>query len=586
MRRLDLLKGIKSKQGLAALLGVKASNLTYTLYILKTASQYTSFQIPKKSGGHRTITAPSDRLKLIQSKLSDYLQDCIEEINKEKASGEKFESTLSHGFVRNKTIITNAMMHLHRKSVLNVDLQDFFDSFNFGRVRGFFIKNRNFELDPHIATVIAQIACYENKLPQGSPCSPVITNLICHALDIRLASLASKYSCIYTRYADDITISTREKQFPSDIMSQIEGEYIPGIKFQREIERAGFSINSHKTRIQYKDSRQEVTGLVANKKPNTKKEYWRTVKAQCHALFKTGSFQEPIDGGFKDGNILQLEGRLNFIDHIDSFNRTRDKPPLEPEYKLERHGHNTWPLLSGREKTFSKFLYYKLFYGNSSPTVLCEGKTDNVYLKSAINILAPSYPKLATPKTKTDPYKLLVRFFEYTKRTRFLLQLYDGTSYLNFFIGKYEAKHNFYKAPTPKHPVIIVLDNDYGCKDILNRINKIESSKAYIGGQETKNYKAADFIHVVNNLYVVLTPLNASGQDTAIEDLFDAAARNTVVSGKTFNPSDDRDLKTEYGKAIFAKKVVQANKTTINFSGLRPLLDRMVLAIQHYDTVK
>ena len=102
------------------------------------------------------------------------------------------------------------MMHVGSKYVLNIDLQDFFDSFNFGRVRGFFIKNRNFQLNPDVATVIAQIACYDNKLPQGSPCSPVITNLISHSLDIRLASLAKKYKCTYTRYADDITFSTRE----------------------------------------------------------------------------------------------------------------------------------------------------------------------------------------------------------------------------------------------------------------------------------------------------------------------------------------------------------------------------------------
>jgi retron-type reverse transcriptase len=107
-------------------------------------------------------------------------------------------------------INTNTIVHLNQKNVPNIDLSNFFDSFNVGRVRGFFIKNRNFELHPDIATVIAQIACLDNKLPQGSPCSPVITNLITHSLDIRLASLAKKYSCSYSRYADDITISTRK----------------------------------------------------------------------------------------------------------------------------------------------------------------------------------------------------------------------------------------------------------------------------------------------------------------------------------------------------------------------------------------
>lgn len=586
MGRLDSLKNIKSKQGLAKLLGIKPSSLTYTLYILKTSSQYTSFPISKKSGGVRTITAPSDRLKLIQSKLSDYLQDCIEEINRGKTGSEKFQSTLSHGFARNKTIITNAMMHLHRKNVLNIDLKDFFDSFNFGRVRGFFIKNRNFELDPHVATVIAQIACHENKLPQGSPCSPVITNLICHALDIRLAKLASKHSCVYTRYADDITISTRERDFPAEIMAEEDGRYTPGKKLHGEIERAGFFINPDKTRIQYKDSRQDVTGLVVNKKPNVKKEYWRIVKSQCNELFKSGMFLEETDHDFEQGNVYRLEGKLNFIDQLDSFNRTRDKPPLVPDYKIEKHGHNTWTVLNGREKTFSRFLYYKYFYGNAEPTIICEGKTDNVYLKAAINTLVAGYPELAKAKTQAEPYKLLIRFFEYTKRTRFLLQLYGGTSYLNYFIGNYENKQSYYKAPKPKSPVILVLDNDSGCKDILNKVSKLNSSKYYKNGVESTQLKSADFIYVLRNLYIVLTPLGANDEDTAIEDLFDVAARRTVVSGKVFNPKDDKDLTKEYGKEIFARKVIQAQKTTINFSGLRPVLDRIVMSIRHYDTIQ
>lgn len=88
--------------------------------------------------------------------------------------------------------------------------------------------------------MIAQIACYENKLPQGSPCSPVITNLIAHILDIQLAALAKENSCTYSRYVDDITFSTREKTFPSDIMSIENGEYIVGRKLNGVIKRAGF----------------------------------------------------------------------------------------------------------------------------------------------------------------------------------------------------------------------------------------------------------------------------------------------------------------------------------------------------------
>lgn len=616
MDKLAALKKITKKPQLARLLGVKPSSLTYSLYKFKPETQYYQFEIPKRNGGMRVISAPTDKLKVLQSKLSVLLQDCIEEINaakfpkpeinrpkalssevlKVKISGSaNKQPSLSHGFVRDRSIITNAMMHLNQKNVLNIDLKDFFDSFNFGRVRGFFIKNKNFELDPHIATVIAQIACYNNTLPQGSPCSPVITNLITHSLDIRLASLAKKYSCTYSRYADDITFSSRKSVFPTQIMRQEEsGEYTTGNKLRYEITRAGFAINDKKTRIQYKDSRQDVTGLIVNKKPNVKKEYWRTVRSQCHRLFDTGSFiKKNADGEMEEGNINVLEGQLNFIDQIDRYNRLRQKPALNPMYVLERDKKtdlkHTKHLLNSREKTFSRFLFYRLFYGNNKPTFLCEGKTDNVYLKSAISILVANYPSLATPKTQTSSYELLVRFLEYSRRTRFLLELFGGTDYLKDFIGSFEASSKFYKAPKPQHPVIIVLDNDEGPKGLLNYIVGFKSIKPKLFPPTLDlktDIRKATFIHVVNNLYIVLTPLNLKGEFTDIESLFDDEARLKQYKGKCFNTAEKREKKVDLSKDSFANHIIKAQKGSINFDGLRPLLDRVVAAMNHYDAIK
>ena len=615
MKRLQILKKITTKPELAKLIKIKPSVLTHSLYVTKPENQYTQFKIPKKNGGQRTINAPTGKLKSIQSALSNLLLDCLDEINQEKFpqselaipsakhlktlkvkcnSAQVQQPSLSHGFERNRSIITNAMMHLGKKNVLNIDLENFFESFNFGRVRGFFIKNENFKLDPHIATVIAQIACHNNQLPQGSPCSPVITNLITHALDIRLVALATKHSCFYTRYADDITFSTREKIFPPQIMQEENGQYTGGKKLRSEIKRAGFSINEKKTRIQYKNSRQDVTGLIVNQKPNTKMEYWRTVRAQCNSLFKTGTFTKKENGVVVQGNINKLEGQLNFIDQLDHYNRLRQKSALNPKYHfkidaLKGQAKQRRYLFNGREKTFSQFLFYRLFYANENPTILTEGKTDNVYLKTAINMLASTFPRLANSKTAKTPYELLLHFVRYSERTKFLLELFGGADYLKDFIKGYKWHFKRYQAPKPDNPVIIIVDNDKGPQDagLFSYVSSIDSATISPTGLKLKNdIRKADFIHIYHNLYLVLTPLGYSDCQTDIEYFFKDIDRLRKYNGKYFNTVEKRDSDKDLSKDAFANYIVKAQKKDVDFTGFKPLLDRVIKVIEHYDTLK
>ncbi len=218
MSILKKLQEAKTRGQVAALLDVKPAMLSFILYKKPKATLYTKFSIPKKHGGTRDILAPEGNLKLLQHRLCQVLQDSLDEINVANGHGESRERQgVAHGFKRLHTIMTNGRPHVARRYVFNVDLHDFFGSINFGRVRGFFIKNKNFLLHEDVATVIAQIACHENKLPQGSPCSPVISNLISHSLDMKLVQLAARVGATYTRYADDLTFSTNNPDFPQYI---------------------------------------------------------------------------------------------------------------------------------------------------------------------------------------------------------------------------------------------------------------------------------------------------------------------------------------------------------------------------------
>jgi hypothetical protein len=568
MSRLSDLKSAVDLSDVARLLGFKPASLAYILYVKSDSSKYKKFAIPKRSGGARQICAPINDLKLLQRRLADLLQDCVEEINNANNRGDNDEhpDRIAHGFKRGRSIITNARRHRNRKYVFNVDIQDFFGSINFGRVRGYFIADKNFQLQTKVATVLAQIACFENALPQGSPCSPIISNLIGHIVDIHLAKIAEHVGCTYTRYADDLTFSTNKPTFPHHIATQTaenEHSWLAGRELSRLIAKCGFTLNAKKTRMQYEDSRQEVTGLVVNSKINVRREYRHVVRAMVHRLFTTGSFDfenKTVDdlGSVTvnkiPGRPNQLHGMLGFIDGVDLFNET-----LNPREK-------GLPLTS-KESIYMRFLIFKEFYTAPAPIVLCEGKTDNVYITHAIRSLARQYPQLADVNL-AGKISIKLRRFRYTDRsTGRILGIHGGTGDLGSFIQTYRREITRFKAPGIQSPIILLIDNDSGKNSIFSIVQQITKRRPQ---------DADPYTHVFANLYLVTTPVIAGTGESTIEDCFDASIKATVLGAKTFNPANNFDPKTHYGKADFAYKVVQAKADSIDFSGFKRLLDRFV----------
>jgi RNA-directed DNA polymerase len=577
MMQLTALKSSKNIYHVAALLGYKPSALAFVLYRKDGAIKYKQFDIPKRYGGTRRISAPLPGLKLLQRRLSDLLQNCLEEISETNKRADKIANRvnsradrISHGFRRNRSIITNAKEHRNRKFVFNVDLKDFFGSINFGRVRGFFIKDRNFLLNPDVATLLAQIACHENSLPQGSPCSPILSNLIGHVLDVHLVGLAAKKGCTYSRYADDLTFSTNRTNFSSSIAVKAlenEHQWSPGKELARLVKKCGFEINPTKTRMQYRDSRQEVTGLVVNKKVNVRSEYRGTVRAMVHHLLTKGSYdiiQRADDG--KGGTIInripgtvnQLHGMLGFIDGVDLYNKK-----LNANAKIP-------PNLTSKETMYRRFLLYKEFFASPLPVIICEGKTDNIYILHAIRSLAAAYPQLAT-KNADGTIKLNIRIFKYSgTSTGRILKIHGGTGDLNNFILDYRKESSRFKAPGQKHPVILLIDNDSGANPIYNTVKQITGNKP----------KANDpFVHVTGNLYLSATPMKAGATESMIEDFFDSATKSIAIAGKTFDPKNEDETAKYYGKIVFAHKVVRVHADKIDFRDFSSILSNIVSAI-------
>lgn len=571
MSRLTTLKSAKTRDEVAALLDTSNKGLAAILFSQPIASRYTTFEIPKKHGGTRRIKAPDKKLKLLQQKLSSLLQDCLKEIEATRGNRKQ----VAHGFKRGHSILSNARQHRNRRWVFNIDLQDFFPSINFGRVRGLFLKDKNFLLQPDVATVLAKIACDEKALPQGSPCSPVISNLVAHVLDMHIVGLASKAGCTYTRYADDLTFSTNQKEFPKDIAYQMDNDpsiWLPGNKLQEIIKHSGFEINEKKTRMQFRHSRQDVTGLIVNKKVNVRSEYRHTVRAMVHRLFRTGTFQiaSPVTSNgvtrleMREGKLNELHGRLGFIDGIDLHNRPLAAEKGEPNY------------LTTKESMYRQFLIYRDFYTAERPVILCEGKTDNVYIKHAIRSLAAEFPNLAEIDG-AGKVILKVRLYKYTKTsTGRILGLKDGgSSHLARFISSYRKNTDKFGAPGLANPVIVVFDNDSGRKSICNA-----SKEAHPTGKAVD--VKAPFTHILKNLYLVPTPLLVGKEESKIEDFFSDDIKKVVIAGKTFSADNNFDKGVFYGKSDFADQVVTPRAKTIDFRGFKPLLQSIASVIQEH----
>jgi len=565
--RLDKLKSCNSKPDLARLLGIDPVFMTRVIYIRNTDNLYSQFTIKKKNGSDRHISAPDPELKEIQSRLSDLLQDCLNNIRENS----KEDNNFSHGFERNRSIITNAEKHKSKKWVLNIDLSNFFDEFNFGRVRGYFLKNKNFSLNTELSTLIAKIACHQDKLPQGSPCSPVITNLILVSLDRRLSNLCNRVGCTYTRYADDITISTNKKEFPRNIIkSHNENSIDLNKKFLKEIISSGFQINLNKLRLFDRKCRQEVTGLTVNRFVNVDNKYAKKIRAMAHSLFTKGGYTltDKKTREQRAGNINELGGMLSFIDYVDKHNN--------------RLPHIIKTSLNKRENVYSDFLYYSAFWANPKPTILTEGKTDITYLRVALDSLSANYPNLIGNKKMGNKTvrDYGVKFFKNTTKSKYFLNLDGGASHLKDFIVGYEKKTNAFKAIADQKPVIIVLDNDSGSGG-SNGIFQTLIGKAFpnitLSKDELRNQK---WIWVTKNLYLIFTPLNGLN-DSSMEDLFHSSVLQTKLGGKVFNRTNAKCKDNEYGKEFFATGVVLKQRKTINFSNFNYIFESINEIIDH-----
>ena len=279
------LPNITRVKQLAEALELSISELRWLCYHREasTQSHYVRFEIPKRSGGSRAIWAPLPKLKKAQHWVLNNILDRL------------LVHGAAHGFLTGRSIATNAAEHTDSKLLVKMDIENFFPTISWKRVKGVF---RKAGYNQQIATLLAllcteaprkivknqdktyYVAMSERCLPQGAPTSPAITNVLCLSLDRRLTAIANKKQWRYTRYADDLSFSYPAKSKKHPDISQLIGSV------KRVLGDEGFKVNTKKTHVIRGNRKQEITGLVVNGKgtPRVSRQLKRQMRAAIYNL--------------------------------------------------------------------------------------------------------------------------------------------------------------------------------------------------------------------------------------------------------------------------------------------------------------
>jgi retron-type reverse transcriptase len=319
---------------LAAAMGITVNELRFLAFARGTSkvTHYVQFTIPKRSGGVRLISAPMERLKRAQHWILEHMLE------------RQWMHDAAHGFRQGRSIVSNARPHVGADVVINLDLKDFFPTVTYKRVKGLF---RSFGYSESVATVCAllcteprevtvdvdgeryHVALTERFLPQGAPTSPAISNLLCRALDSRLASIAEKLGYQYTRYADDLTFSGPRESNPGRLMRRIHWV----------VEHEGFTVHPDKTRVLRKSRRQEVTGVVVNETCTISRDTLKKFRAVLFQIEKDGP--EGKSWGNTPDVIAAIEGFANYVAMVNPEKGT----PLQAQAQalVNRYGKKPQP---------------------------------------------------------------------------------------------------------------------------------------------------------------------------------------------------------------------------------------------------
>lgn len=300
------LPAILSSEHLSLLLGIKQS----ALYAISNSANafYRTFYVRKKNGGKRQISAP---LPLLLAAQQWILSKILESVAVHPAA---------KAYKKGSSIKENARFHRGQESLFKSDVEDFFGSISQFWVYEFF---RSLGYTTAIARLLAGLCCKNGVLPQGAATSGYLSNIYMYQFDDAVFNYCRTKRLRYTRYADDIAISGAgiELDETKDIVSTL-------------LKNHKLRINLRKTRIQRRNTRQKITGVVVNDRLGPDRQFLRRIRQDVHYIRKFGVHGHARHRGFRSP-LFCINNLLGRITHA-RFLLGRNTPLEEEKKYLER----------------------------------------------------------------------------------------------------------------------------------------------------------------------------------------------------------------------------------------------------------
>jgi len=269
--------------------------LAFLSLVARTSDhRYKIYNLPKVSGGQRVIQHPAREVKFLQRWIVSHI----------------FSHAPVHpsatAYRPGTSVRNNAVLHAHGRFFLKLDFEDFFPSIRVADVKALLVQVSSIvpvSMTEADMDIVAKLVTRYGQLPIGAPSSPSISNAVMYQFDDAMSHLAQQFTCIYSRYADDIVFSTNSPYVLGNVLSEVR-------KYLSVQTSPGLRLNAAKTVFNSKKRRVRITGLVIDcvNEISVGRKTKRKIKALIHQ-FMVASLDVQ--------NTFDLKGYLAYLNSVE-----------------------------------------------------------------------------------------------------------------------------------------------------------------------------------------------------------------------------------------------------------------------------